>query len=164
MPVKATNNFALIKATVDEGKAAGVNAAAREHLSLSRILAPLNTGRLRKSHRFTRRATAKRPTAVIKAGGNVVDGEEVDYAAYVNNGHATRSGGHVAGEHFWDEGMEAGRKAAVEGVKEVKRNLDKKRSRPGVQTERDIIENEFDGDRDAFLAAIGRGRRKRRKG
>lgn len=124
MPVKLTSNMALIRATVAEGCAAGVNAAAKEHLTTSRLLAPRDTGRLKKSHRFTRRATAKSPTAAIKAGGNVVDGEEVDYAAHVNNGHATRNGGHVPGVHFWDEGMEAGAKAAREGVAEVKRALE----------------------------------------
>lgn len=134
MPVKLTNNLALIRAIVEEGKAAGVNAAAKEHLTVSRNLAPVKEGRLRKSHRFVKRATEKSPTAVIKAGGNVVDGEEVDYAAHVNNGHATRGGGHVAGVHFWDEGMEYGVRAAREGVAEVKRELETGRRRPLVVT------------------------------
>jgi hypothetical protein len=132
VPVKTTNNFALIKTIVGEGKADGVNAAAKEHLTVARNLSPLDEGRLRKSHRFTKRATEKSPTARIKAGGNVVDGELVDYAGHVNNGHATRNGRHVAGVHFWDEGMEYGRKAAAEGVAEVKRGLETGKRRPLV--------------------------------
>lgn len=134
MPVTLKNNIALIKEAVAEGKVAVVNSAAKEHRGVSASLTPVDEGRLRKSNRIARRATEKQPSAVVKCGGNVVDGELVDYAEPVNNGHATSNGGHVPGVHFFDEGMEYGLRALREGVAEVARGLGTGSRRPLVVT------------------------------
>ena len=137
MPVKVINRVQIVKEQVRGQMVEGVNRAAKEHASVSRLGAPLKKGRLRKSIRVTRRATEKSPHAIVKAGGIVVDGVLVDYAEPVNYGHATADGGHVAGTFFWEEGMEAGREAMQSEAVEIARSGARSGHRTFVQTSLD---------------------------
>lgn len=137
MPVKVVNRVHIVRAQVKGDMAEALNRAAKEHASVSRLVAPLKEGRLRKSIRVTKRATARSPHAIVKAGGIEVEGEMVDYAAHVNYGHATRNGGHVAGTFFWEEGMQHGEEAMTREAVEIARSEGRSGHRTFVQTSLD---------------------------
>lgn len=137
MPVRVVNGVHIVKEQVKGEMAEALNRAAKEHASVSTLVAPLKEGRLRKSIRVSKRATEKSPHAIVKAGGKVIDGELVDYAAPVNYGHATTNGGQVAGTFFWEEGMQHGQEAMTREAVEIARSGARSGHRTFVQTSLD---------------------------
>ncbi len=86
-----------------------LNGAAKAHANFSSFLAPKDKGNLSASCRVDKEATESDPTAVVKAGGIVINGVNVDYAEFVEFGHHTTNGGFVAAQPYFIPGMEVAR-------------------------------------------------------
>jgi hypothetical protein len=124
MPVKFVNNIRVTKDAVRGEMAEAINRAAREHQSVSRLLAPVDTGFLRRNITLLERATPRKPRAVVRSAAS--------YSASVNYGHRTSNGGFVPAQPFWEEGIERGKEALMQEAVRQARSRGTRR-RAGVQ-------------------------------
>lgn len=115
MPVKHVSRHHEALETHRQAVADEQNFGAKQHLNWGDFRVPVDEGRLRQSLRQTEEATPDSPRAVVVAGGIVVNGQFVDWAAAVNNGsHHTSGGGKsysIPPNLFWTEAEEVGREA-----------------------------------------------------
>jgi HK97 gp10 family phage protein len=127
MPINFTNRIPVAKNMIRGEMAAALNRAAVEMRTNARLDAPVRTRRLRRSIRISQRATERRPTAIVQAGGVVIDGVTVDYAAYVELGTVR-----MAAQPYFFQAIEHGKRALMEEADQQARARGP-RGRAGVQ-------------------------------
>src|SRR4051812_5238527 len=125
MTVKYVSIIGQVRRQHRERAAEDLNVMVEVHVDTSQQSAPVNTGYLRDHILITEVATPEKLRAAAES--------QADYSAEVNFGHTTADGTHVPGTFFWDEGIEAARRA-LETRAAYRRRGGTETSRRGVET------------------------------
>lgn len=126
MGVKYVTMIQQVRRQHRERAAEDLNVMAEVHVDTSRQLAPVKSGFLRDHILKTEGASPEKLRAMAES--------QADYSNAVNAGHHTPDGSFVQGTHFWDEGIEAGRRAG-DARAQYRRRGGTETSRRGIETE-----------------------------